>query len=62
MYYRYNEGPDAREDRPGLGDIQDGFCVDHNVEGVGKLCTVGAVHVDEFSRPIASKALWFFKH
>ena len=40
LILRSHEGPDAREDRPELPNVQEGFCVDHHVEGVGKLCTV----------------------
>lgn len=40
LVLRSHEGPDAREDRPEMPSVQEGFCVDHDVEGVGKLCTV----------------------
>jgi serine/threonine-protein phosphatase 5 len=31
LVLRSHEGPDAREDRPDLPSVQDGFCVDHDV-------------------------------
>ena len=40
LVLRSHEGPDAREDRAGMNDMTSGFSVDHDVPGVGKLCTV----------------------
>ena len=40
LVLRSHEGPDAREDRENMPDMDGGFSVDHNIEGVGKLCTV----------------------
>ena len=40
LVLRSHEGPDAREDRAGMNDMTSGFSLDHDVPGVGKLCTV----------------------
>jgi serine/threonine-protein phosphatase 5 len=40
LVLRSHEGPDAREDRVGMNDMTSGFSLDHDIEGVGKLCTV----------------------
>lgn len=40
LVLRSHEGPDAREDRAGMDPMKSGFSVDHEIEGVGKLCTV----------------------
>ena len=40
LVLRSHEGPDAREDRENMPDMDGGFSVDHDIEGVGKLCTV----------------------
>ena len=40
LVLRSHEGPDAREDRHGMNDMTSGFSTDHDVPGVGKLCTV----------------------
>lgn len=40
LVLRSHEGPDAREDRTGMNDMTSGFSTDHDVPGVGKLCTV----------------------
>ena len=40
LVLRSHEGPDAREDREGMDDMRAGFSVDHDIEAVGKLCTV----------------------
>ncbi|MBA0605423.1 hypothetical protein Godav_018005, partial [Gossypium davidsonii] len=37
--YKSHEGPDAREKRPGLGGMDEGYTIDHDVES-GKLITV----------------------
>ncbi|XP_068647275.1 serine/threonine-protein phosphatase 7-like isoform X1 [Aristolochia californica] len=39
LIIRSHEGPDAREKRPGLGEMQNGYTIDHDVES-GKLITV----------------------
>ena len=40
LVLRSHEGPDAREDREGMDNMHAGFSVDHDIENVGKLCTV----------------------
>ena len=40
LVLRSHEGPDAREDREGMDNMHAGFSVDHDIEAVGKLCTV----------------------
>lgn len=40
LIIRSHEGPDARHDRPEMPSIMDGFCVDHDLGEVGKLCTL----------------------
>ena len=40
LVLRSHEGPDAREDREGMDNMHSGFSVDHDIENVGKLCTV----------------------
>lgn len=39
MVIRSHEGPDAREKRPGLGGMDEGYTIDHVVES-GKLITL----------------------
>ena len=39
LIIRSHEGPDARDKRPGLGGMGEGYTVDHVVES-GKLITV----------------------
>ena len=39
LIIRSHEGPDAREKRPDMGGMGDGWCVDHQVEA-GRLCTL----------------------
>ncbi|PPD83163.1 hypothetical protein GOBAR_DD19900 [Gossypium barbadense] len=39
LIIRSHEGPDAREKRPGLGGMDEGYTIDHDVES-GKLITV----------------------
>lgn len=40
LILRSHEGPDAREDRVGMDPMKNGFSIDHDIAGVGKLCTV----------------------
>lgn len=39
LIIRSHEGPDAREKRPGLGEMGEGYTIDHTVES-GNLITV----------------------
>ena len=39
LIIRSHEGPDAREKRTGLGGMDNGYTIDHNVES-GKLITI----------------------
>lgn len=39
LIIRSHEGPDAREKRTGLGGMDKGYTIDHNVES-GKLITI----------------------
>lgn len=39
MIIRSHEGPDARADREDMGNMLNGYSVDHEVES-GKLCTI----------------------
>lgn len=39
LIIRSHEGPDAREKRPGLGGMDEGYTIDHVVES-GKLITL----------------------